>query len=399
VLRAVRRLTGDFARLVGAVLGSVTAVGRSVIAITLLAWVVHQRLGWLEFGVVAAVGSVLLGAALVLVLLPQPARGRLRIDPNRVTAGEPAAAEVSVRARWVPLVSPTVRLDVAGETRSMRLPLVPPGAERAETIEVPPLPRGVHRVGPLIHVRTDALGLVRRRSRWAGVEELLVRPRLTLLRTLDPGLISDLDGVPSDHPASSDLAFHALREYIPGDDLRHVHWRSSAKADTLLVRQYVETRRNEATVLLDGDTTAYADDAEFEVAVSAAASLAVRAMRDDFEVTLVCGDVHTSSRSVDVLLDATCRIVRAKADLRETARRAASAGAGSSLVVLVTGSGCDPALLRTAGSEFPSDALRVLVRVDLSERSTITTVSGFRPVVLGRLDDLAALLTSSGVAA
>ena len=250
-----------------------------------------------------------------------------------------------------------------------------------------------------MHVRTDPLGLLRRRSRWAAAEELLVRPRLTLLRALDPGLISDLDGVPSDHPATSDLAFHALREYVPGDDLRHVHWRSSAKAATLLVRQYVETRRSEATVLLDDDVAAYADGAEFEVAVSAAASMAVRAMRDDFEVTLVCGDVHTSSRSVDVLLDATCRITQGTNDLRETARRAAATGGASSLVVVVTGSQRDPALFRTAGSEFPSDALRVLVRVDLGERSTITTVSGFRPVVLGRLDDLAALLSSSGVAA
>lgn len=399
LVRAVRRLGRGLRRFAGTGLGSVTTVGRSVVVITLLAWAVHHWLGWLEFGVVAAVGACLLATALVLVLLPQPAHGRLRIDPNRVTAGEPAAAEVSVRARWLPLVSPTVRLDVAGGTRSMRLPLVPPRAERAETIEVPPLPRGVHPVGPMIHVRTDPLGLVRRRSRWAGVEELLVRPRLTVLRTLDPGLISDLDGVPSDHPASSDLAFHALREYVPGDDLRHVHWRSSAKADTLLVRQYVETRRNEATVLLDDNLSAYADGAEFEVAVSAAASLAVRAMRDDFDVTLICGDVHASSRSVDVLLDATCRITQGKADLRENARRAAMAGGASSLVVLVTGSGCDPALLRTAGAEFASDALRVLVRVDLGERSTITTVSGFRPVVLGRLDDLAGLLTSSGIAA
>jgi uncharacterized protein (DUF58 family) len=399
LVHAVRLIGRGFRRLLGAGIGTVTPVGRSVLVITLAAWAVHRRLGWLEFGVVAAVGACLLAAALGLVLLPQPARGRLRIDPNRVTAGEPAAAEVSVRATWVPLVSPTVRLEVAGETRSMRLPLVPPRAERAETIEVPPLPRGVHAVGPMVHLRTDPLGLLRRRSSWAGVEELLVRPRLTSLRALDPGLISDLDGVPSDHPASSDLAFHALREYVPGDDLRHVHWRSSAKADTLLVRQYVETRRNEATVLLDGELQAYADGAEFEVAVSAAASVAVRAMRDDFEVTLVCGDVHAASRSVDVLLDATCRISLGEADLRETARRAASAGAASSLVVLVTGSGCDPALLRTAGAEFPADALRVLVRVDLGERSTITTVSGFRPVVLGRLDDLAALLTGSGVAA
>ena len=212
---AARRLGRGIRRLLGAAARTITTVGRSVVVIVVLAWAAHRWLGWLEFGVVAAMGGVLLGAALVLVLLPQPARGRLRIDPNRVTAGEPATAEISVQARWVPLVSPTIRLEVAGRTRSMRLPFVPPGAERAETIEVPPMPRGVHVVGPMVHVRTDPLGLLRRRSRWAGAEELLVRPRLTHLRALDPGLISDLDGVPSDHPASSDLAFHALREYVP----------------------------------------------------------------------------------------------------------------------------------------------------------------------------------------
>lgn len=407
--RLRRALTGGLAgvRLVGRgvrsllrfVADTVTTVGRSVVVVTLLGWAVHRWLGWLEFGVVAAFGACLLAIAFVLVLLPQPAVGRLRLDPFRVTAGEPAAAEVAVTARWVPIISPTVRLDMAGETRSMRFPLIPPRAERAEMLEVPPLPRGVHVVGPLVHVRTDPMGLLRSRTRWAASEELLVRPRIVPLRPLDPGLISDLDGVPSDHPASSDLAFHALREYIPGDDLRHVHWRSSAKADQLLVRQYVETRRSQATVLLDENASAYAGDDEFELAVSAAASLAVRAMRDDFDVNLVCGDLHASSRSVDVILDATCRIAQGDGHLRESARKAALAGGGSSLVVVVTGSQCDPATLRTAGSEFPSDALRVLVRVDLGAPSTITTVPGFRPVVLGTLDDLAPLLSSSGVAA
>jgi len=399
VRRAAGRLGGGLLRVLGLGAGSVTTVGRAVVLISLTAWAVHHWLGWLEFGVVAAVGGVLVAAALVLVLLPQPAGGRLRLDPIRVTAGEPAAAEVAVRARLVPLVSPTVRLEIAGETRSIRLPLVPPRAERAEMIEVPPLPRGVHTIGPLVHVRTDPLGLLRRRARWAAAEELLVRPVITLLRPLDPGLISDLDGVPSNHPASSDLAFHALREYVRGDDLRHVHWRSSAKAGQLLVRQYVETRRNQATVLVDEDVAAYADGAEFELAVSAAASLAVRAIRDDFDVTLVCGEVHASSRTVDVVLDATCRITQADGDLRESARRAAVTGAGSSFAVVVTGSQCDPATLRTAGAEFPSDALRILVRVDAGAASSIVTVPGFRPIVLGRLDDLAQLLSSSGVAA
>lgn len=399
-LRSGARLVGSGARgLLRFLAATFTTVGRSVVVVTLLAWAVHRWLGWLEFGVVAAFGACLLATAIVLVLLPQPAVGRLRLDPFRVTAGEPAAAEVAVAARWVPLISPTVRLEMAGESRSLRLPLVPPRSERSEMLEVPPLPRGVHLVGPLVHVRTDPMGLLRSRSTWAASEELLVRPRIALLRALDPGLISDLDGVPSNHPASSDLAFHALREYVRGDDLRHVHWRSSAKADQLLVRQYVETRRSQATVLLDERVTAYADGAEFELAVSAAASLAVRAIRDDFDVTLVCGDLHTSSRSVDVILDATCRISQGEGDLRQSAQRAVVSGGGSSLVVVVTGSDCDPATLRTAGSEFPSDALRVLVRVELGAPSAITTVPGFRPVVLGALDDLAALLSSAGVAA
>jgi uncharacterized protein (DUF58 family) len=388
-LRQLLRFIGD----------TVTTVGRSVVIVTLAAWAVHRWLGWLEFGVVAAFGACLLVIAGVLVLLPQPAHGRLRLDPARVTAGEPAAALVAVTARWLPLISPTVRLDLAGESRSLRLPLVPPRAERSEMLEVPPLPRGVHVIGPLVHVRTDPMGLLRSRTSWASSEELLVRPRIALLRALDPGLISDLDGVPSNHPASSDLAFHALREYVRGDDLRHVHWRSSAKADQLLVRQYVETRRSTATVLLDERVAAYADGAEFELGVSAAASLAVRALRDDFDVNLVCGDLHTTSRSVDVILDATCRITQGDGSLRESARRAAATGGGASLVVVVTGSECDPATLRTAGSEFPADALRVLVRVELGADSTITTVPGFRPVVLGRLEDLAPLLSSVGVAA
>jgi uncharacterized protein (DUF58 family) len=387
--RSVRRLLG----------ATVTKAGRTVAVVSVLAWLVHRWLGWLEFGVVALLGGVLLGTAVLLVLVPQPAAGHLRLDPVRVTAGEPAVAEVAVTAGLVPLVSPTVELHVAGESRSLRLPLVPPRGERSETLEVPPLPRGVHVVGPLVHARTDPLGLLCRRSTWASSEELLVRPRTVPLRPLDPGLISDLDGVPSNHPASSDLAFHALREYVRGDDLRHVHWRSSAKADQLLVRQYVETRRSLATVLVDERPTAYAGADEFELAVSAAASLALRALRDDFDVSLVCGAVHASSRSVDVVLDATCRIEPGDGDLRSSARRAAIAGGGSSLVVVVTGSACDPALLRTAGAEFPSDALRVLVRAHLGAASSIGTVAGFRPVVLGSLEDLAPLLSGSGVAA
>jgi uncharacterized protein (DUF58 family) len=393
--------------------GGVTPLGRALIVVAFGAWSVQRGLGWLEFGVLALVAVSVLILALLLIWIPQPARAHVSLVPTRVTAGEPATARVALGARWMPLLSPTIRIDVAGRTRSLRLPWVPPGRERAEDLALPVLPRGVHVVGPVIHERTDPLGLLRRRTVRAERRELLVRPVLTRVPALDPGLINDLDGAPSRHAAASDLAFHTLREYVPGDDLRHVHWRSSAKADTLLMRQYVETRRSRATVLLDHGADSYAGDAEFEVAVSVVASLAVRALRDDFEVDLVCGPVHVASRSPDTVLDACCRIAATPkgpavdgagdrgdargADFVATARRAGTYGAGSSLVVVVSGSRCDPAVLRMAGAQFPADALRVLVQVDLSAASGVGTAAGFRPMVVGRLSDLSALMVGSGV--
>ena len=85
---------------------------------------------------------------------------------------------------------------------------------------------------------------------------------MVALESLGAGLLRDLEGVSTDAVSQSDLAFHALREYVPGDDLRHVHWRSSAKVmaaageTQLLVRQYLDTRRSHATVVVDDDAGA-----------------------------------------------------------------------------------------------------------------------------------------------
>ena len=84
-------------------------------------------------------------------------------------------------------------------------------------------------------------------------------------------MIRDQEGIPSDEISMSDLAFHALREYVPGDELRHVHWRSSAKASKLLIRQYHDTLRSHLTVVVDDDSGSYGDPEDFETAVSVAA--------------------------------------------------------------------------------------------------------------------------------
>ena len=65
----------------------------------------------------------------------------------------------------------------------------------------------------------------------------------------------------------SDLAFHALRDYQPGDDRRYIHWRSSAKAGRFLVRQFLDTRRSHVAVVVDSEAANYTDPDEFELAI------------------------------------------------------------------------------------------------------------------------------------
>jgi uncharacterized protein (DUF58 family) len=92
---------------------------------------------------------------------------------------------------------------------------------------------------------------------------------------LRPGLPTPTkspEGQASDVAPQGGLTFHALREYVAGDDLRHVHWPSSARLGQLVVREFVDLSLPDVTVVLDVARTAY-DDEHFEVAVEVAASV------------------------------------------------------------------------------------------------------------------------------
>ena len=146
-----------------------------------------------------------------------------------------------------------------------------------------------------------------------------------------PGVIRDQEGIPSDEISMSDLAFHALREYVPGDELRHVHWRSSAKANKLQIRQYHDTRRSHLTVVVDDDSGSYGDPEDFETAVSVAASVAARADRDGLDLSMLCGEHAVTGRGLDAVLDACCRIELGSSDPAQSVRAGDAAGSGDQL--------------------------------------------------------------------
>ena len=227
--------------------------------------------------------------------------------------------------------------------------------------------------------RAGQLGAVRgsvgRPSPPGGVE--LFVPSVTELSACR-GLTADLDGATASS-CPSDLAFHALREYVPGDDLRHVHWRSSAKAGELLVRQYHETRRGHVTILVDDVRASYPRPADFELAVSVAASIALRAVRDDFDTSLRCGPHLARGRSSAAMTDISCRFVLTAADdyLLRSAEEA-DADTGTGLVVQVTGAARSPVELDAAARRFDPGADWLVVRADSAGEPRVADSSRLR---------------------
>ena len=295
-------------------LATVNPLGWVVLGLGVVAAVVALLTHWRELAVLAAACGLLLLLALPFLLGRTRVRVAVTLEPERVVAGESVAAGVDVTNTASHRLLPTLlELPVGEATHRYGIPLLAAGATHEESFTVRTERRGVIAVGPATTRRGDPLSLFSRDVTWTGVAEILVRPPMVPLDSLGAGLLRDLEGVPTDAVSQSDLAFHALREYVPGDDLRHIHWRSSAKAmasageSQLLVRQYLDTRRSHATIVVDDAAPAWADGEDFETAMSLAASLAVRAVLDDFETSFVCGEHASTGSDGNRALDAVCR--------------------------------------------------------------------------------------------
>lgn len=200
------------------------------------------------------------------------------VHPARVHAGRVSRVDLRVR-NLQGVDTPVLRLHepVTG-TPGAEL-LVPPLTRRSAAVASYRLPterRGILRVGPLeVHV-TDPFGLARTGLRAAAPVEVTVYPRIEDVRPVPYTATSDpLSGARQPHSLGrTGDDFYALRPYVVGDDLRRVHWPSSARHDEMLVRQQEQPWQGRTTVLLDVRRAAH-DTATFEAAVSAAASIVV----------------------------------------------------------------------------------------------------------------------------
>jgi uncharacterized protein (DUF58 family) len=267
----------------------VTRRGWALVGAAAGLFVAGRILGLVELGVLAVAAIVTLLAALVWVRIREPhviARRELR---ERLQVGVQGRVDVVVQA-----VEPTATLAVNdafdGGRRAARLLLAPmrPGEEARAAYRVPTDRRGRYEVGPLRVTLVDPFGLVERSQLVLSTEEVIVYPRVR--DVLPPAEMGGLDLDREQPQVRSRIEpsgeFHTLREYAPGDDLRHVHWRSTARRGRLMMRQNEARRRTPVLLMLDVRPGAH-DRASFERAVEACASIVSAIDRTDRPVDVI----------------------------------------------------------------------------------------------------------------
>ncbi|MFF2369636.1 DUF58 domain-containing protein [Agromyces sp. NPDC058110] len=398
--RSASKLAADAARRAAdwaePVTGVISVTGWLVLLASFVSFAAAWALGWIEL---AFLGATLLAA--VLVSVPYTlGRMRYRVDvdlqPTRVVAGERAFGRLAVTNIGAkPSVPSRVELPVGAGLAEFVVPGLQPEAEHEELFAVPTNRRAVIVAGPAVSVRGDQLGILRRIVRWSEPVELFVHPVTARLKPSAAGLVRDLEGEVTKTITDNDISFHALRAYQPGDALRNVHWRTSARTGQLMVRQYEETRRSQLALMQCTERAHYASDDEFELGVSVLGSLGVQVIRDATRVDVLTEELTLRTATPTALLDDTSRIAAASGafdSVRTFVRERTKRLSAPSVAIIVAGSAVPLAEFRAAETVFGPDTQTIGFRVELGAVSRIAKVAGTTVVTVGSLEDLARLV-------
>jgi uncharacterized protein (DUF58 family) len=204
-----------------------------------------------------------------------------------LTRGETATAVItSVNNRVTPTGVVEAIDSIGGQPVDLLIPPVPPRREITVTYKFVPLKRGELHLGPVTLERRDPWGLFVRRATASATMSLLVHPRVLPVEISLAGNRIGQEGGTADRDVLGSNQFHTLREYVIGDELRQIHWRSSARVGKLMVKQLVDNPLPRALVLLDNDIRSYLTPEDFEEAVDAAASIGTAIVQAGLPVAL-----------------------------------------------------------------------------------------------------------------
>ena len=245
------------------------------------------------------VAALLVATPLVAAALAARTRFRLtcarRLEPARVQAGDRSRVvlrieNISRLATGLLLIEDTIPYLLGGRPRVV-LDRLAPRRPIDVGYHVSGELRGRYRVGPLTVRLMDPFGLCELPRAFASTDTLVVTPQITTLPAV--ALSGEWGG--AGHSTSRSVATHgdddvATREYRHGDDLRRIHWRTTARRGELTVRREEQPWQSRGAVLLDTRSTAHRGDgpaSSIEWAISAAASISLHLARAGFELRVV----------------------------------------------------------------------------------------------------------------
>ncbi|MBT1161535.1 DUF58 domain-containing protein [Bifidobacterium sp. SO1] len=195
---------------------------------------------------------------------------------------------------------------------ALAIPVLPAGSVTRRNGMIRGCPRGMLHLGPAFMPDDDPFGLLVRRRTVSNGICIPVHP-VTVAITLPVWEAArEPDGTPSGISACDGDDFHALREYRSDDDMRGIHWPSTAKTGMLIVRQYAAECRAGGVVSIDTTPGGYRDTDEFELAVSVFASIGKAYLDAGRPLIARTGTATFMPESAVALLDACCGIVLAE---------------------------------------------------------------------------------------
>ncbi len=386
-------------RKVGPRLGILSPAGWIALGLAAALLVSGFALGWQELTFAGI--TLLVGLLFCVVFL----FGRttynvvIELSPSRVVVGERALGRLVItNSDTKSVLAARMELPVGVGRAEFQVPTLKTGEEHDELFAVPTNRRAIIVTGPAVSVRGDQLGLLRRTVRWTEPLDLFVHPVTTPLAPSAAGLVRDLEGQVSKKITDSDLSFHALRSYSPGDDRRYVHWRTSARLiqqsgdpSDLMVRQFEETRRSQLTILQGENSVYYASEEEFELAVSVTASLAGQVIRDGTALNVVTDARRLHTYTASAMLDDSCRMelaARPDPGVREFARRATKRLPPPSVLFIVSGSLMSASDYRQISTLFTADTTVIAFHVELGADASLRQVGAVKFATIGQLRDL-----------
>jgi len=382
-------------------LAGFTTRGRAFVAAGAAAGVLGLGLGQRTL---LSIGGLLIILPVLSVLAASRTRYRISwaraITPARVPAGHTASVSIQLdNVSRLPtgllLAEDTVPYSIGSRPRFI-LDRIEPGGTRRLTYPIQPDHRGKYAIGPL-HVRVaDAFGLAKVGSVAAPASTLVVTPAVTALphTSLAGSWLGEGDARASTAAAAGEDDV-VPRAYRDGDELRRVHWRSTARYGELMVRREEQRWRNRAVLFLDtrlGGHGGRGPASSFEYAVSAAASIGVHLAREEMDTEFVtdAGPSTAPGSFEDVLLD-TLAVIRPSRNSSLGAGLAQLPADTSGLFIVVAGhlSAGEARQLATARrASGPAMALLLAVSTWAAERPGTA--------VTGETDEASRILNAAG---